>query len=283
MAAPSPRMKPSRSASKGREARCGSSLRLERAPAAAKPATPMGTMEASAPPATIALTSPRLIISAHSPMASAPLEQAETVQKFGPLAPRRMERCPEAMSAIIIGIKKGLMRDGPRSSSTRNCCDSVPMPPMPLPTMTPISVALRSSIWSPELAMASTAAAIASWTKRSVWRASFRSMKRRGSKPLTSAAIFVAKVSASKAEIRSTPDFPARSASHVEALSRPRGLTTPMPVTATRCPVPLSIPAPAFVAAVGGARPTSRLQKGAAVRQPHGLLRWLRGRSVAPV
>ena len=50
---PSPTMKPSRSSSNGRLARCGSSLRVERARMAANPPTPIGVMAASDPPAII--------------------------------------------------------------------------------------------------------------------------------------------------------------------------------------------------------------------------------------
>ena len=39
--------------------------------------------------------------------------QAETVVKFGPLKPNLIEICPEAISAIIFGIKKGLKRGVP--------------------------------------------------------------------------------------------------------------------------------------------------------------------------
>ena len=41
-------------------------------------------------------------------MASALLEQAEVLQKFGPLAPRKIETWAEAESAIIIGSQKGI-------------------------------------------------------------------------------------------------------------------------------------------------------------------------------
>ena len=47
---------------------------------AANPATPIGTMPASEPPAIIATASPRLMISAASPMQWALVEQAETTE-----------------------------------------------------------------------------------------------------------------------------------------------------------------------------------------------------------
>ena len=52
-------MKPSRLALNGRDAFCGSSLRVERACMALKPPTPQAQIAASAPPATIALALPR--------------------------------------------------------------------------------------------------------------------------------------------------------------------------------------------------------------------------------
>ena len=60
MPAPSPITKPSRSRSKGREARTGSSLRVDSARMAAKPPTPSGVMAASLPPAIMASASPAL-------------------------------------------------------------------------------------------------------------------------------------------------------------------------------------------------------------------------------
>ena len=64
--------------------------------------------------------------------------QAETGQKFVPFAPREIEICPAGMSAIIIGMRKGLIRFGPFSAITIACCSSVAIPPMPEPTITPI-------------------------------------------------------------------------------------------------------------------------------------------------
>ena len=77
-AAPSPSTKPSLCASKGLEALSGSSLRVERALHELNPATPIGQMAASEPPASTTSTSPRLTASKARPTVSAPLEQAET-------------------------------------------------------------------------------------------------------------------------------------------------------------------------------------------------------------
>ena len=62
--APSPMTKPSLCRSQGRDARVGSSLRLDRALQEMKPATPEGMMAASDPPASIRSASPRLMCSA---------------------------------------------------------------------------------------------------------------------------------------------------------------------------------------------------------------------------
>ena len=48
---------------------------------------PMGHMAASVPPAMATSTRPLRIISAASPIESAPVAQADTTEKFGPLIP----------------------------------------------------------------------------------------------------------------------------------------------------------------------------------------------------
>src|SRR5882762_11774941 len=103
--APSPITKPSRPNSKGREACTGSSLRVERARRAAKPATLMGVIADSAPPQIIASASPRAMILKLSPIACAPAEHAVAVAELGPLALWRIETCPEARLTMADGIK----------------------------------------------------------------------------------------------------------------------------------------------------------------------------------
>ena len=183
--------KPSRSASKGREAVAGSSLRVERARIALNPAIPMAVMLASLPPAIIARAQPRRMVSAASPIAWAELAQAEVVQKLGPRAPVVMETWPAARLVIMAGMRKGLIRPGPRLRRRSNCSERVAIPPIPLAMKTPTSSRLVVSITRPELRNASVAAATANCTKRSVRRASLRSITRVGSKPLTSAAKWV--------------------------------------------------------------------------------------------
>src|SRR5688572_21266025 len=101
--APSPMMKPSRSLSKGRLARDGSSLRVDNARSCANPPRLIGVIAASEPPAIIAFASPRLMISYDSPRAWADAEQAVHVARFGPFAPKRIDTCPDARLIIAEG------------------------------------------------------------------------------------------------------------------------------------------------------------------------------------
>jgi len=84
---PSPITNPSRSASKGRLAVFGSSLRVDNAPITLIPATANGMIAASDPPARTTSACPRLIISADSPTALVPVAQAVTTAMFGPRTP----------------------------------------------------------------------------------------------------------------------------------------------------------------------------------------------------
>ena len=147
MPAPSPMTKPSRSRSQGREARSGVSLKpVERARAAAKPATPMRQTAASAPPATITSASSQAISRAASPMAIAPVEQAVTTAWFGPRKPYLMESWPETRLIRVAGMKKGLSRRGPRSLTVMAPSHRVSSPPIPDPTMTPVRSCSYSSL-----------------------------------------------------------------------------------------------------------------------------------------
>ncbi len=78
MPAPSPSTKPSRSASHGREAAVGSSLRVLMVRDCAKPAMVIAAMQASAPPATTTSASPVRSIRHAIAIASAPDAQADT-------------------------------------------------------------------------------------------------------------------------------------------------------------------------------------------------------------
>src|ERR1041385_4153191 len=70
--------------------------------------------------------------------------------------------------------------------------------------------------------------------KRAILRASFFSINCRGSKFLTSAPIWQAKLETSKLVIRSTPLLPASSACQTSGVLLPTPQMSPMPVTTTR-------------------------------------------------
>src|SRR6266850_881027 len=103
---------PSRSRSKGREARSGSSLRVLSALMAENPARPTATMEASEPPARKMSASPNLMMRHDSPMALFEVAQAVTMHMFGPCNPNSIEIRPLAMLLISMGMVKGEFRDG---------------------------------------------------------------------------------------------------------------------------------------------------------------------------
>ena len=71
---------------------------------------PIGTIELSAPPATITSASPSMMSRAASPMAWTPVAQAVTTEWFGPLKPYLMETCPEARLISADGMKNGDIR-----------------------------------------------------------------------------------------------------------------------------------------------------------------------------
>ena len=209
---PSPHTKPSRPASNGREARAGSSFRVDIAFIWQKPAIVSGMMMASAPPAIITSASPRWMIFRASPMAWLPVAHAVTTDEFGPLAPNRIEMSPEAMLMMSIGMKKGETRSGPFAFRTSWLSSSVVMPPMPEPTSTPKRLLSTRSTLSPASSTAMAAQATAYFRYGSSFRSSFLSMYLSGSKPLSSPAMRVAKPVASKRVMGPMPDTPCNQA-----------------------------------------------------------------------
>ena len=232
--APSPMMKPSRSLSNGRLARCGSSLRVDSARIAAKPPTPIGVMAASDPPAIITSASLRLMISKASPMACAEAEHAVHVAEFGPLAPKRMDTWPAARLMIAAGMKNGEIRRGPPAMRARCSRSIVLNPPIPDAMNTPTRVAMSSVTDSAASSIANWDAAMANWMKTSIFLTSFLSMNRSGSNCLTSPAIRAENCAASKCVIGPIPLHPAQRASQFAWVPMPRGDTSPTPVTTTR-------------------------------------------------
>ena len=98
---------------------------------------PKRVIAASDPPATITSASFALIKRAASPIACAPVEHAETTDKFGPLKLFFIDTCPEAKLIKQEGIKKGLSLLGPFSFKTNVACSIVERPPIPEPINTP--------------------------------------------------------------------------------------------------------------------------------------------------
>jgi len=70
--------------------------------------------------------------------------------------------------------------------------------------------------------------------KSSSRRSSFFSTWRRGSKPFTSPAIFVASPAGSNCVMGPMPERPAQRAAQVSSTVLPTGFTVPMPVMTTR-------------------------------------------------
>src|SRR5581483_6760424 len=231
---PSPTTNPSRSLSKGRLARVGSSLRVERARSAANPPTLIGVTAASEPPAIMTSAASRRMISYASPMACADAEQAVHVAVFGPLAPKRIDSWPAARLMMAAGMKNGEILRGPPFSIAMCSRSIVLNPPMPDPIETPAFGARSGVIVSPASFIANCDAAIAYWMKMSIFLTSFLSTYCSGSNPRTSPAIRAANCVASKCVIGPMPDVPARSAAQFDSVPMPSGDTRPMPVTTTR-------------------------------------------------
>ena len=119
-------------------------------------------------------------------------EQAETIDKLGPLKPYLIATVPEAMLIIEPGTKKGEILFGPFSFNTREFFSIVSNPPMPEPMETPILSKSCSSKLIPESLIASAVAANPNWIKGSSLRESLGSIFSFLSKSLTVAPNFVA-------------------------------------------------------------------------------------------
>src|SRR5581483_9736693 len=139
--APSPRRKPSRSRSNGREARLGSSLREVIAWILQKPATPIGLIIESLPPASIHSRSPERIMRNAAPMASVDAAQADTCKSGGrPRRCSRLTRCRQRSDGVCRNVSGCLLVSGwPFRSRTMSGMEksSRPMPKLspPLPAV----------------------------------------------------------------------------------------------------------------------------------------------------
>ena len=88
-------------------------MRRLKARMAQKPPRPRGTMTASLPPANMTLASPILMVRQASPMAWVEVAQAEQVEKLGPRKSKHIEKRPEPMLEMSMGIMNGERRPGP--------------------------------------------------------------------------------------------------------------------------------------------------------------------------
>ena len=136
-AEPSDSTKPSRSLSNGREARVGSSLRVESAFIDANAERVSGVIAASAPPATMTSQSPRWMICIAMPMAWPLDAQADATEVLGPRRLNWIETLPAAALTMSRGTTNGLTRRGPVWSSLVWPSSIVSTPPMPEPMIVP--------------------------------------------------------------------------------------------------------------------------------------------------
>src|SRR5713226_8959610 len=176
------------------------------------------------------------MIRKESPTEWALVVQAVAVASLGPLAPKRMETWPAARLIMAAGIKNGEILRGPPSNSAVCSRSMMSNPPMPEPICTPTRSSFSGVIFSPDILNASSAAATARWMKRPIFFTSFFSMKFSGSKFLTSAAIWQAKLLESNWVMRATPLLPASRPCHTSPVVFPTPQIRPMPVTTTLRP-----------------------------------------------
>ena len=149
---------------------------------------------------------------------------------------------PEAMLLIIIGMKNGLTRSGPRSSRFWCCVSNVSMPPMPGTDdhADAVGVEVRH-------VEAGVRDGLAGRDDRELDEAvhALRLLalhpRGSGSKSFTSAAMRVAYAVASKRVIGVTPLFPAHRFDQNVSTSLPSGEIAPMPVMTTFAFFPRSL------------------------------------------
>src|SRR3954453_53415 len=230
--APSPRTNPSRFLSQGRDARSGSSLRVDMARIEAKPAIGSGWMTASVPPATTTSARPDRMMSRPSDMASAPVAHALAIECTPALAPSSRPTYAAGPLGISIGTVCGLTRRGPEASRMSSWMSRVCAPPMPLPKLTASRSGSRPASARPESAHAWCAALSAIASERSSRRSFTRSRTSEGS-TASWAAMRTGSCSAHSWVSALTPERPASMASQVGATDPPNGVVAPSPVTTT--------------------------------------------------
>ena len=134
-------------------------MRVDSARNAANPPRLIGVIAASDPPVIMTSASPRRMISNESPIACADAEQAVQLARFGPLAPNRIDTCPEARLMMADGMKNGEIFRGPPARSALCSRSMVWNPPMPEPMKTPTSGAFCGVMRNPESSIANCDAA----------------------------------------------------------------------------------------------------------------------------
>ena len=132
-----------------------------------------------------------------------------------------------------MGMKNGLILEGPLAPSFKDCSKKVWIPPIPVPTHTPQRVASIFSKSSLASSIASLAAATANWVTRSIRLPSFLSPYLPKSKSFTSPAILTLKSVVSNWVIIPIPDLPAVRLAQNSSLPVPIGVIGPTPVTTT--------------------------------------------------
>jgi hypothetical protein len=147
------------------------------------------------------------------------------------------------MFTMMVATAAGETRSAPRSRKSWCWRSKVSLPPAPV-AMTAPTRSRSPATSSAASARASRPAATASWLTRSIRRAARDSMWSAGAKPFTSQAMRHACRVASKCVIGPAPDRPSRAARQVSSVSRPSGLTRPMPVITTRRPAGPLAPLP---------------------------------------
>src|ERR1700691_1013739 len=135
--APSPSTNPSLALSHGRDARSGSSLRVDIAPITANEPMFSGMIAASVPQASTTSARPDRIMSMPYPIASAPDAQALTSACAPARAPSSMLIQHDDPLGMSIGTVYGEMRCQPLELRMSYAARVDPIPPLPLVTLTP--------------------------------------------------------------------------------------------------------------------------------------------------
>src|SRR5919108_517447 len=141
------------------------------------------------------------------------------------------------MSGMKAVTRNGPMRSTPCSVASTTSRIIVFTPPMPVPMMTPVRHASCSSVIGlsiPASRSASTVAAQAKWTYRSLRRTSLRGITSSASNSRISPATLLATRDGSKPSMRRMPLRPLTIPSQNDSTSLPSGVSAPRPVTTTR-------------------------------------------------